>query len=508
MVAALQSLPLELLFQIAETLDVISVIRLSSVSTRLRETIGLSKPFWARYCRNLLQDENIPPLSAAMNSLKLDKLMKLATRKERIIRATLLENHFNLPQCRQTYFPLDLYPTYLIYHWTIQQAPGGRWLLAIAVRVDDETLHLMCWDSAIVGADSEISPLPVTTIQLKDNGKQVRYFDMSQLTYDADLERLYFFVTLKVDEVGDRSRNWRVIPVEMDCPNDGPPSFRAMNHIVSWPYNGQNGSFPCFSGRWGTFQQVKSDKESDYLIWDSKTGQISTYPVEHHQLAEGVFETFMVTHFGTLLHLLGEATADQLNLSISPVSTTTIPASPASFQISGYPKTTKIRGGIHFEFSNLGSACLAHYQTATFLRLKCQTAKFTFTTMIAPSESGAFYELPRASEGSHRDERLAPSWSAETVIHSHISTVARFQTSRGITLELDEDSLLLYIEPYALADPRQDVAQPLLAMPRQPPGLKVQDNDWDCYGVCLRSGAWMFALSRQGRPYVMLIRYD
>ncbi|KAF8310839.1 hypothetical protein DL93DRAFT_2169413 [Clavulina sp. PMI_390] len=466
--ATLQYLPLELLLQVTESLDIISIIRLSSVSSRLYEVIGISKSFWVGYCINLLRDEHMPPFSFNPDCLERPEIVKLATRTERIIRGTGPKGPQNLLSPHRKYFYLDHDADFYLHSWSIEQVPGGRWVLALAGHLRDDTLHLMCWDSQSVSEDDEISLLPVATIRVKSDSAPATHFELSQVLYDPILHVFICSVTIGVDE--DAGSGFRVVSVQMECSRDRPPSFRLVDHTMSWPEDGPINSMPKFSGRWATLEGELPSDGSESIVWDSQTGQRFTYPLERQDSVKKVFNMITVTHFGAVIRVHGEAHVDHLQLLLSPVSSHGPFTTSGSFSAFASPEERETgKDDIGPSLTILGTIRLAHQETATLLWVRW----YTVSIMIAASESGAFVKLPRTEDGWGWDERLAPLWTTYPPSHFNLSTTDEIQSDTGTALSLDDGAFILGVKPYNILGAFPQPTRALLALPPRPLHLKL-----------------------------------
>ncbi|KAF8294741.1 hypothetical protein DL93DRAFT_2173967 [Clavulina sp. PMI_390] len=506
---SLHRLPLELILGIAEFLDVISLIRLSWASRDLHALIGKSRSFRLRYCRVLLQDEQLPAACFDINSLSLLELLRLATRQERIARTVHPNHQQNLLPAQRAAFKLDHDPSFFLGISTIRLAPGGRWVILLASGKGDDTVHLMCWDTTIAGGNG-MSQLPVASIQIEADPHSIVTRDLSSIHYDPSSKVFYFYVKTGVNEdpdplstrIGPLSSNyaWRVTMIEMESLNNQPPSFRVVNRWagLSPPIR--------FLGRWvGTEHDQGNLRES--IFWDSLSGELTKCVTKIEQLGDHNFERIASTRGGLVLRIHGEINADRLQLSIYPYSVTPTLAPPKVLFVPG-TQLPNLPGTRRYQpptINNFGSIRLSQYETATVLYLKCFANGHRFSTIIAASDSGSFQLLPRFEENWLYNEHLVPVWSTWYQCFS-LFTASQFQ--KLSSFQVTDAPIVLGFIPGSLHDYMEE-QRPLLALPSQNDDTTIHMRQWECKGVCFRSGVWIFHRTILGEKWdVMVVRCD
>ncbi|KAF8306838.1 hypothetical protein DL93DRAFT_2159771 [Clavulina sp. PMI_390] len=192
-------LPLDLLLAITDRLDIISLIRLSWVSRDLHAFIALSRSFWVRYCRVLLYDEQLPLESFKIDSLELRELISLATRKERIARATHQKYWLGLLQSQQSFFTLGYDPGLHIQSATLRYTPAGPWLFGLALDLKDNTVHLVYWDTTATQRDHRPLVRPLASTRVREARSSVMHLDLSRILYDPISKTFYCHVVTTID---------------------------------------------------------------------------------------------------------------------------------------------------------------------------------------------------------------------------------------------------------------------------------------------------------------------
>ncbi|KAF8305485.1 hypothetical protein DL93DRAFT_352987 [Clavulina sp. PMI_390] len=508
---SLLSIPVELLLKIVEYLDVFSIIRLSWVSRGHHSALGVSRAFWSRYCRLLLQDERLPSSCFNLDTLNVSELIQLATRSERIARALDTQSPQNPCRARRAQFQLGHDPSFHIKHLDIYQAPGGRWVLSLASNSQDNSIHIMCWDTS--EADSDVAPLipPSASAELRPfapTGTAMVYH-LHPPTYDPKTQRYSCFITGVANLPGTSGfRQCITIPVEMEDRDPHPPSFSFPDQATIWLRAPRTEFQP--SGRWAVICSPAHEPRS--IVWDSQSGQTSDYPVARDSAT--TFDRIVVTHDGIILRVQGGIHMNKLDVRFSPASATevVIPVHSTSFTVAGtrHFVPSHASGRTQFLVFTSGTIRLLEQSTATLIQVECHTFTHRFCTAVTVSADGAI-QTPR-NEHWRRNEYLIPLWTSKPSSHFILTTLvdrpptrARFGVASTTVTLNDKKLFLKYIPPTSKTLGVEP--QFTLDVPTRPfdTGITMEKG---CRSVCLRSGQWMFVRKGHDNYHaVMLIRY-
>ncbi|KAF8305487.1 hypothetical protein DL93DRAFT_353315 [Clavulina sp. PMI_390] len=511
-----QLLPIELLFKIAGHLDAITIIRLSWVSKQHHSALGLSRSFWHRYCRLLLHDERIPLLCFDLDAFNISELIQLATRSERIARAADSGYSQSTRFARRAQFQLHHDSAFLIKQSNIHQTPGGRWVLGLASRSQDNSMHIMCWDTT--RANPEALPLipPTTCVEIKAlayTGIKMVY-ELHPPTYDPNLQIYSCLVSgREAFWITSISKRGIAIPIEMRDTAHQHPTFRFPDCTTTWIQDSM--THFTTSGRWAAIhypgrEPHYSSYESRSVVWDSQNGQTSDYSAGPH-ISEKQFDRIAVTYDGVVVRVHGEVRARTLVLHFSapPTSSAVTLTLPKTTEVPGIPNS--VPGGSNSIYSCIfapGIIRLDEKSTATLVHIECYTKLDRFHTAVAVSPDGTLHKLP--DEPWRRNEYLVPLWTSRPSTHFLLSTLADkrsipnvFTSNHMVTL--DATPLVLKCIPSALAN-LSSQKQVVLSVPTLPFEARLT-MDGRCMGACLRSGQWMF-LRAGDKQVVMFVRYD
>ncbi|KAF8305486.1 hypothetical protein DL93DRAFT_353314 [Clavulina sp. PMI_390] len=516
---SLDSVPVELLLNIVGYLDVISIIRLSLASKRHYNTLGLSHSFWHRYSRLLLHDEQLPASCFDLDALNVPQLIQLATRSERIARAADPKYSQNLGTARRSQLHLDHEKAFHTKQSNIHQTPGGRWVLAIASRSQDDSLHIMCWDTTKADGDRLTSIFPTACAEIKPfapKGTRMAY-TLHPPTYDPDLQIYSYFVSgTDLFPGTSGSRQCVAIPIEMKAVDPIPPSFGFPDCTATWLQASRTEFKP--SGRWVAIHNPGHEPKS--IVWDSQTGQTSEYPFDPDN-SDNQFDRIVVTHDGLVMRVQGGARARILVLHFSapPASRALTLARSTTFEVPGDPLTgftlaSKSMAASDFITSQVftsGKIRLNENSNATLVQIECYTAMDRFHTVVAVSADGTLHQIP--DESWRYNEPLIPLWTSRPSTHFLLSTLANApsimalfaSTSNMVTLDAGQLVLKCIPSTFPGLYSEKKVLLNVPALPFDDAGVTM---DGACRGVCLRSGQWMFLRTGDGKRIVILVRCD
>ncbi|KAF8311046.1 hypothetical protein DL93DRAFT_2229863 [Clavulina sp. PMI_390] len=497
----LDYLPVELVLRITECLDVISLIRLSWISTKFYQSIGLSKSFWSAYCRHLLRDEDVP-LPDNFGSLELSALSRLATRKERISRATHPNYWLPPPRGERTQFQLGHDPNLTLQPWAMRLTPGGRWVVAIArASQSGPAAHLLCWDTYGVETGDPVARLPVATFQLELPSGQHPHVYLQNPRYDPESQSIYCIVV--IGELRDQIYSSKMITFQVEFSETVYPSFHQTGRMMTW--TDDPGSSLSLSSRSAV---ICPEGEEVAILWDPRSGDTIKYAVERPTPTS--FETVVVTFGGAVLRVRGEVIGNDLHLGLlADPASKPHPGGGGTFCVSGVRGDDyKSCGHINYDVSAPGILRVSEQEIFTVVRVQCTTPQYNFYAMVAVSDAGTRHDLPLSSEPWRWNEYSVPTWSHDPVLH--------FQLAKGpyhdrrFKVRSDDKELLLVAMPHGREHPSLYTQREVLSVPTQPSDIGARPSIWECEGVCPRSGSWLFITHTQDTApqwIAMIIRY-
>ncbi|KAF8316862.1 hypothetical protein DL93DRAFT_722664 [Clavulina sp. PMI_390] len=502
--ALLTHLPNELLFEITRYLDVISIIRLTCVSSALHHKIGLSKSFWLRYCHLLLKDERLPASSFPIETLEVSGLIKLATRTERLARASHASQWPGPMPAHRTQFSLGHDPELRFQRQSIHATPDLRWIMGLAQHKSDNTLRVLCWDVDPPSTNSDIQATvpPVASIEISAGPAEGQNPRLWPPWYDPESQSYYSLITWIPR--GYHESTFAVLLIKMACKENHRPSLHAPNELINWPRDARTKLE--HSGRWAVIHHFWSQSVAD--VWDLQKGEATSYPVTPHT---GIsFETLIVTHCGNVFRIRGEEDEHHLFIQLSRISDDpNLPLNRSeSFETSGtaLPSRRPANFCVYAVIPH-GVMRLAEGNMVTVTQIQCVTANYRFSTTVTISEDGILRGVPSHHEPWRLNEHMVPIWASQPESPFAITSSAESSSSTIVNADLQE--LFLFIMPHARYGPEQGVGHGLLAVPRLASDIGVQTYMWSCGGACLRSGSWMFMRSGQDSAWVItIIRSD
>ncbi|KAF8316865.1 hypothetical protein DL93DRAFT_2154573, partial [Clavulina sp. PMI_390] len=474
--APFSHLPIELLFKITEHLDILSIVRLTWISSYFHYNIGVSRAFWLRYCRILLEDERLPPFCFQIDSLEDAALVKLATRRERLARATLAGEGPGPSPAKRTQFALDHEPDLDIPHWTYRLAPGGRWAMALAWRKLDNTGHVLCWDVRPQNDEATTSICPVASVQIDLPPTLNKSPELSRLSYNPESRLYHFFITVITEADHDIT-----------------------HEVTAFPYNERAGR--KFLDRWAIIHSGRSDLTS--IAWDSQSGRTDNHSLDPSSPES--FHTLVVTCGGTIFQVRGQVEGDRLDVRVFRASADSTASfdSSARFEILSARHTESWPAhSWSYAVTPHGPMRLAQGEAATMIQVQCNSVPYKFSSAVALSENGTVHKLPLVDEPWRLNEHAVPRWIARPKAHMDFSGTPNYQQSLLITEEHKE--LFLFVAPEGFSHKESEPGQGLLAVPLIPSDVGVWTNDWLCKGLCPRSGTWIVTRRSENKWLTMI----
>ncbi|KAF8316866.1 hypothetical protein DL93DRAFT_2154574 [Clavulina sp. PMI_390] len=469
-------IPIEILYNITEHLDVISIVRLACVSSYFHHNIGTSRSFWARYCRILLEDELLPPSCFHIENFEVTALIKLATRRERVARVTHASQWPDPLPAQRTQLYLQDDSKLAIRQQSIRITPGGRWLMALGWSKIDRTGHILCWDFGRQN-DNDLtihSPVASSRIELPLNTSNGP--ELSTPWYDPGSQRYYCFVTLSTR--GNREVATKILGVTMECLDHRPPSFDFTNEVMTLPYQAR--ATLSRSGRW--VMAPRASSESSSIIWDSQSGSTATYSLD--PWTPKTFHTLIVTHGGTIFQVRGEVNEDHLTVRFFKESTSSTPSVDPLGELQIPSKGSGqswLTNACSYNVTPHGPIRLNEGQKCTRIQLKCTTVDHDFSGSAALSENGELYELPLLHEPWRMNEHVVPIWITHPGFHF---TLTESPTSRqSVSITADHQELFLFVVPHQIYSSGEDLGRGLLAVPILPSDVGVHTDEWACNGI-------------------------
>ncbi|KAF8316863.1 hypothetical protein DL93DRAFT_722663 [Clavulina sp. PMI_390] len=498
---SLTLLPNELIYEMTRYLDVISITRLTWVSSALHNKIGLSKSFWLRYCRLLLEDELLPSSCFRIENLGLNGLVRLATRKERLARVTHASQQSRPLPAQRTQFYLGHGPRLNLKQSSTRVAPGGRWIIGLAWHYDFTT-HVLCWD-AMVQRDDDLTTIPpITSAPIEPCRGRHTTAMLGKLWYDPDSES---YCTLVIwSALGRPNLGCKALLISMKCTEDHQPSFYIHNQVTTWP--DERSAELKYSTRWAVIHSTSAQPIA--AVWDLASGRITNYPLEPHTVES--FHTFVVTRRGTVFDVRGTLDGGRLVIRCSNASSGVHPSSSPSetIDISG----TAVRR------PTLANRCLYRVipheemrllegQMATTVQVLCETAEYSFSVVLAISQYGKLYQLPLTNELWRLNEHIVPLWMTYPASSFILGESANSQGAGAVVT--DDKGLFLFAIPHNLYNPGAESAVSLFAIPTSPSDIGDKAGSWSCTGICPRSGSWVLVkYQKGGRLVATIIRAD
>ncbi|KAF8316864.1 hypothetical protein DL93DRAFT_2077683 [Clavulina sp. PMI_390] len=289
----------------------------------------------------------------------------------------------------------------------------------------------------------------------------------------------------------------------MECADNRTPSFRTTNEVETLPR--EAGNRLKLSGRYAELHHPSGQLRS--LVWDSKSGQTTSYPLEPHTATS--FHTVVVTSGGTVFQVRGDVHEDRLITRFFrlPTGLTRATDYPAKIEIPSKGR------GLPWLANSCTYAVTPHHimrliegKTVTPMQVECTTIHHDFSAGVAVSENGELYMLPLVDEPWRLNEHTVPMWMTHPALHFVLTE--KPESSRAVSITADHKELFLFAAPHSLYNGGKESGRGLFRVPTFSTDIGARTDRWACIGVCPRSGTWIFTRRAQDRWLATVIRSE